>query len=206
MLGVPQEPGFNIRQRGLRFHKMIKGKLTYLRPLEKADLPVLIKGLNAEEVMWHLGPHFPFTERQAEVWLERLNASEEGKIFAICDKKGRVVGEVSLDRIHHRNRQAELVIALFDPADWGHGYGSDALRTLLRFLFEDMNFHRVQLLVHEDNERAIRIYEKLGFVREGRLRDENFRGGRYTATLLMAVLAGEFKGYSVTGRSRPGVE
>jgi len=172
---------------------MIRGKLTYLRPLEKADLPQLIKGLNAEEIMWHLGPHFPLTERQAEEWLQRFDASEECKAFAICDQSGRMVGEVALDRIHHRNRSAELTVAVFDPADWDRGYGSDALRALLRFLFEDMNFHRLQLLVHEDNERAIHVYEKLGFVREGRLRDENFRGGRYHASLVMGLLAGDFR-------------
>ncbi|MHB0885636.1 MAG: GNAT family N-acetyltransferase [Bacillota bacterium] len=172
---------------------MLKGRLTSLRPLEKSDLPRFIDGMNAEEVMWHLGPHLPISDREAEAWLERVSTSEDSKIFAICDGDGKMVGKIALDRIHHRNRSAELVIAIFDEPAWNRGYGTDALRTLLRFLFEQMSFHRVQLLVHEDNERAIHVYEKLGFVREGRLRDENFRGGRYTASLVMAVLADEFR-------------
>lgn len=172
---------------------MLKGRLTYLRPLEPSDLSRFVAGVNDEKVMWHLGPHLPLSEKEAEGWLERVSTSVESAIFAICSRDGRMVGEIAMDRIHHRNRSAELVIALFDEADWNRGYGTDALRTLLRFLFEQMNFHRLQLLVHEDNERAIHVYGKLGFVREGRLRDENFRGGRYTASLVMAVLADEFR-------------
>ncbi|MFN2157525.1 MAG: GNAT family N-acetyltransferase, partial [Anaerolineae bacterium] len=76
---------------------------------------------------------------------------------------------------------------------WGKGYGSDAIRTLLRFAFDEMNLHRVQLTVYEDNARAIRAYEKCGFRHEGRLRDAVYRKGRYYDMLLMSVLSGELQ-------------
>ncbi|HEY3316031.1 MAG TPA: GNAT family protein [Bacillota bacterium] len=171
---------------------MLHGHQTYLRPLAKSDLPTVLRGVNDEQVMFHLGPHFPFTEVEAEAWHEQSGRADRTKVMTICRKDDGVIGFLTLDRIHHRNRNGEVTIALFDQANWGRGYGTDALRTLLRFVFEEMNFHRIQLLVHEDNSRAIKAYEKLGFVREGLLRDENFRGGRYTDTLVMGVLAGEF--------------
>lgn len=172
---------------------MLRGQKTYLRPVTKSDLPTLLRGMNSEGVMFHLGPHFPYTDAEQEAWFQEISQSEHDRVFMICGGDDRPVGEVVLDRIHHRNRSGEILIALFDEADWGHGYGTDALRTLLRFAFDEMNFHRIQLLVHEDNDRAIKAYEKLGFVREGLLRDENFRGGRYTNTFVMGLLADEFR-------------
>ncbi len=94
--------------------------------------------------------------------------------------------------LNTRHRRAELGIVIGEKAYWGQGYGSDAIRTLLRFAFEEMNLHRVYLRVYEDNARGIRAYEKCGFCIEGRLREANYRKGRYHDELIMGVLRGEF--------------
>ncbi len=80
-----------------------------------------------------------------------------------------------------------------DKSYWSRGYGTDAIVTLLRFGFDEVNLHRVALEVNEDNARAIACYRKCGFVEEGRLRDHRFRRGEYRDTLIMGVLAGEFR-------------
>ena len=91
-----------------------------------------------------------------------------------------------------RNRHAELGVVIGEKAYWGQGYGSDAICTLLRFGFEEMNLHRIYLRVYEDNARGIRAYEKCGFCQEGRLREANFRQGRYHDELVMGILSHEF--------------
>jgi len=89
-----------------------------------------------------------------------------------------------------KNRNAIPGIALREKAYWGRGYGTAAVRTALRFAFQELNLHRVELEVVADTFWAIRCYEKACFVREGTRREAIFRDGRYNDLLVMAVLAG----------------
>jgi RimJ/RimL family protein N-acetyltransferase len=81
---------------------------------------------------------------------------------------------------------------LGEPEEWGKGYGSEATRLVLRYAFETLNLNRVWLHVYEYNERGLRAYEKAGFRREGRLRQEMFRDGRYWDTIVMGILRDEW--------------
>lgn len=88
-------------------------------------------------------------------------------------------------------RRAELGIALGDKAYWDGGYGTDTMRTLCRFGFEEMNLHRIELWVFEENVRAQHVYQKVGFTVEGRLRDAMYKAGHYQDGILMGLLEGE---------------
>lgn len=172
---------------------MIRGKLTYLRPVEKTDRDLLLKWANDETVMTYLNSHFPFSEAHEEAWIDRVSRSETDRSFVISAIDGPPVGTIGLRAINHRDRSAELGVSIYEKGYWGRGYGSDAIVALLRFVFEEMNFHRVQLDVHEDNLRARRAYEKCGFIVEGLLRGKTFRGGCYTNGILMSILAEDFR-------------
>ena len=91
------------------------------------------------------------------------------------------------------NRSAGLRIGLAPPAR-GQGLGSEALRLVLAHAFGTLRLHRVSLEVYAFNERAIHVYEKVGFRHEGRLRDALWWDGRPHDALLMAVLATEWEG------------
>ena len=93
-----------------------------------------------------------------------------------------------------RNRHAALGLLVGDRASWGQGYGTEATRLLVRDAFETWNLNRVWLHVYEFNERALHIYQKVGFRTEGRLRQETFRAGHYWDTLVMGLLREEWKG------------
>jgi len=69
------------------------------------------------------------------------------------------------------------------------GYGTDAVRTILRFAFDEMNLNRVWLHVHEDNARGIAVYRKCGFREEGRLRDVLLWDGVFHDAIVMSVLS-----------------
>ena len=81
---------------------------------------------------------------------------------------------------------------------WSHGYGTDAITTLLRYAFDEMNLHRVWLEVLDDNTRGIACYRKCGFVEEGRKRQDRYRSGSYHDTLVMGVLEDEFRALHAT--------
>jgi RimJ/RimL family protein N-acetyltransferase len=171
---------------------MIYGQKTRLRRIERQDIPTFVRWFGDPDVREFLVINRPISSAEEEKWFERKLAEEGSEIFAIETMDGTHIGNIELFDINERNRHAELGIVLGEKAYWGQGYGSDAIRTLLRFGFEEMNLHRVYLCVYEDNARGIRAYEKCGFRHEGRLREANYRKGRYYDELIMGILRHEF--------------
>jgi RimJ/RimL family protein N-acetyltransferase len=72
------------------------------------------------------------------------------------------------------------------------GYGTEAVRLAMRFGFEELNLNRIELCVFDHNPRGIRVYEKCGFVAEGRMRQASFRHGQYRDVLRYAILRSEW--------------
>ena len=108
--------------------------------------------------------------------------------FVIETLDGVPIGNIVLIGVDVAHRRAELGIAIGEKGDWGRGYGTDAIRVVLRFAFEVLKLRRVELITDVDNERGIRAYEKCGFVREGLLRAKRLRYGEPLDMLIMAVL------------------
>jgi RimJ/RimL family protein N-acetyltransferase len=102
-----------------------------------------------------------------------------------------LVGEIRLIGIHPCGR-AELAILIGEKAYWSRGYGGDAIRTLLRFAFEELGLRRVSLIADADNARGIACYERCGFRHEGVLRAHRLRYGKPLDMVAMAVLREEF--------------
>ncbi len=105
----------------------------------------------------------------------------------------RPIGMAELDGAQWTQGEAWLGIGLGERSFWGQGYGSDAARLIMRFGFEELNLHRISLTVFEYNPRAIRAYEKLGFVHEGRGRGLLLRDGRRWDILFMGLLRSEWQ-------------
>jgi RimJ/RimL family protein N-acetyltransferase len=120
----------------------------------------------------------------ALVWPDGSPADEPG---------GRFVGHPRLQRIDWQDRNATLAIGIFDRRFWSHGYGSEAIRLLLGYAFDALDLHRVGLRVLEYNTRAIRAYEKCGFVREGIERETKYVDGRWYGDIMMSILASDFR-------------
>jgi RimJ/RimL family protein N-acetyltransferase len=105
----------------------------------------------------------------------------------------RLIGFVGLDGILWTHGDAFVGIGIGDRAHWDKGYGTDAMRVILRYAFTELNLHRVSLDVFEYNPRAIRSYEKAGFVVEGRLRQFLRRDGRRWDMIYMGILRKEWE-------------
>lgn len=100
-----------------------------------------------------------------------------------------------------QNRNAECIIDIGEKECWGKGYGREALQLLLDYAFLELNLHRVSLRVFSFNEKAIRLYERLGFKDEGRSRQSLYRDGRWHDICHMGILQEE---YVTSKRSVPG--
>jgi len=103
---------------------------------------------------------------------------------------------IGITGLHHgrpEDRHSELGIMIGEKDYWSQGYGTDAVLTLLRFAFYQMNLNKVTLGVFDINPRARAVYDKLGFIEEGRSREEYFHDGRYVDVIRMSVLRREFE-------------
>ena len=176
---------------------MLTGRLVRLRAMEMTDLDRCAAWINDVEVTQHLSSEamYPFSRLAEEEWLAAAvrRTGYDNLSLAIETLEGRHIGSIGLHEARPNSRKASLGIMIGDKEHWSRGYGTDAILTLLRFVFEEMNLNRVWLEVHEDNARAIACYRRCGFVEEGRLRQDRYRGGRYLDTLVMGILVDEFQ-------------
>jgi UDP-4-amino-4,6-dideoxy-N-acetyl-beta-L-altrosamine N-acetyltransferase len=172
---------------------MIYGEKVRLRRVEREDIPTFVRWFNDPEVREFLVIDRPLSMAEEERWFERQLEDQSAELFAIETADGVHIGNIGLHDVNWQHRHAELGIFIGEKEYWGKGYGSDAVRTALRFAFETMNLRRVSLRVYEDNARGIRVYEKCGFQHEGRAREAIFRQGRYYDELRMGILDREFE-------------
>jgi RimJ/RimL family protein N-acetyltransferase len=175
---------------------MIEGKLVNLRTLEMGDLDKNVEWFNDREVTRHITMKYPMPRAAEEEWLREHTAALQSYgpvIYAIETKDGQYIGNVNFHVVQPESRKARLGITIGDKTCWSKGYGGDAIRTLVQFGFDAMNLNRVDLLVDEDNARAIACYEKVGFVHEGRMRQARYTRGRYVDHLVMGVLRSEWE-------------
>lgn len=162
----------------------------YLRAIELSDIDRTQKWHNDRGLYGMLVSPFRYVSHAAEEeWIRRKAAYSQTEIqLAICLREGdRHIGNVHLTDIDWIARHAGLGIFIGDEEHWSKGYGRQAVRLILRHAFEDLGLHRVHLVVLEDNDRAIRAYEKCGFVVEGRLRRHAYKRGRFRDLILMGI-------------------
>lgn len=174
---------------------MIEGKLIKLRAQETTDVDRLFAWINDRELTRFLGMRYQVSHAAEEAWV-RDRASKAiafGDVhFAIETKEGVHIGGISFHQTSPENRRARLGVMIGDKSYWSKGYGTDAMLTFLRFAFDEMNLHRVDLTVAAENGRAIACYRKCGFLEEVRQRRARYGRGRYGDQLIMGMLRDEF--------------
>lgn len=104
-----------------------------------------------------------------------------------------LVGYVVLYDIYWNLQTANVGIAIGNPIHRHKGYGRDGMQLILRYAFNELNLHRVGLTVLEHNQPARRMYESVGFVVEGILRDTDYRDGVRGNDIQMSILAPEWR-------------
>ena len=175
---------------------MLYGKRIRLRGNERSDLPKFIEWLNDPEVRRYLSMSLPISQAAEEQWFENMlkRPSEEQSLgIEIKDGDGwRLIGNCGFFDINWRVRSAEVGLFIGDKSCWNKGYGTEVMRLLLHHGFATLNLNRIFLRVDAENLGGIHAYEKAGFVHEARLRESDFREGKYSDDLIMSVLRSEW--------------
>jgi len=164
-----------------------------LRKPEPEDAANLYQYRNDPEVVRALGGFSSGYSLQAiREWIQRRQAPSDDLVWAIADPgTNTCLGHVGLYRIDHRVRACEFAILIGDSARWGKGIGREVSAAVLAYGFDELNMNRIELSVIASNTRAERLYQGLGFVREGLKRQAQYRAGEYVDVILMAILRSE---------------
>lgn len=175
-----------------------------LRPFEPHDVAHLYDFRNDWQVTQYLGGFSSgYSRRNLQDWIKFHRNRDDEVLWAIAEKKAnRCIGHVGLYKIDPRLRKAEFAIIVGDPKWQGKGIGRSATVALIDWGFDQLNLHKISLSVLASNKRAIRLYETLGFRREGVLRDEQFRDRKWVDVVLMSLLEREWKSRNGGGARR----
>ena len=170
---------------------MLTGKNVKLVPLDERHLDAIMEGWNNPEMRKYLGGYFPNSRESEKEWMRSAQESMKRRsdVHLVIEKSedDSFIGTVAVHDINWVSHSGTIGIAIHKPENWNKGYGTEALKLLMKFCWNSLNMRRLDLTVHEFNERAMRVYEKLGFKECGVFHKRFFIDGKYVNTHIMEV-------------------
>jgi RimJ/RimL family protein N-acetyltransferase len=167
---------------------ILRGHRVILRPPRAEDVAARLRlGIDPEIHRMYGGSRDalrPLTEEWAARWVEHLR--DHGHAWVI--DAGGLIGAIRLDGVNLADRRASLAVGIEDPTKLGRGLGSEAIALVLDYAFAELGLHRLSVRVIAYNARAIRAYEKCGFVVEGREREAACIDGVWHDDIIMGLL------------------
>ena len=146
---------------------IIRGEKTILRTMTVDEVPTFFKWATQSEStpFWYDDGRVPTYEEFTQDWKRYYfdgSEPEKGRCFVIL-VGNRAIGQINYNNINRENNSVELDIIIATDTDKNKGYGTDAVKTLSRYLFQNMNIQVCWIEPIAINTRAIRAYEKAGF-------------------------------------------
>jgi RimJ/RimL family protein N-acetyltransferase len=175
---------------------LLVGERVRLTSIKENDKLLLEEWFNDVEFMRHYDmlPAIPQTVADLDEMINGFKNTANRYLFAIRDKQtGELLGVAGFDEIMWSNGTALVFIGIGNKACRGKGFGNEALGLLLDYGFNELNLYKLQLSVLSYNTAAIKLYEKLGFVREGNYREYILRDGIRHDLYLYGLLKREYE-------------
>jgi ribosomal-protein-alanine N-acetyltransferase len=170
-----------------------KIRLCVLDP--QADLHAYERWVNDTETTEHMSiGRYPITKTKLIEYIKRYNSSQDFLLGIFLKEDDRHIGNITLHYIDTQNRSAEIGILIGEKDCRGHGYGREAVAVLAAHAFNRLGLHKLTTGMVEGNIASQRMFEKAGFVQEGRLRESFYINGRYCDCLRYGLIASEWKG------------
>jgi RimJ/RimL family protein N-acetyltransferase len=170
---------------------VLQGELVTLRPVQAADAVFLTD--TDPEAFRLTGSHRTYPAAALENWYATRADFDDRLDLAIIDRStGEFAGEVVLNDLVPENKSCNFRILLVGDRNRGRGLGTEATRLILAHAFETVRLHRVELSVYAFNPRARRVYDKVGFVYEGTMRDALCWDGEWIDADTMSILDREW--------------
>lgn len=173
---------------------MICGHQVGLRPVEEQDLPLLVRWRNDPRTRANFLTPCLLSLGSQKKWYEGLSKDPTRIQFMIVRlEDNKPIGTIGLSRIDYRNQSAENGPLLIDPSERDRGLALDAARTTVRYIFKELNLHRITLQVYAFNTASLRMVMRVGMRQEGVLRKAAFVNGEFQDVILLGLLREEWQ-------------
>ncbi len=173
----------------------LNGDEKRIRSLRRDDLDILREWDSDPELQQLTGRKFDADEEMTGWWAS-VERDRSRLAVAIVDNEGRLIGDIELENVSWRAREAELRIAIGDKTCWNRGFGTEALTEMANVAWAQLGLKSLYLRVSEKNVRAIHSYRKVGFRKVGRLSATGRLQGRQNLVLMRLNLASSSQGVS----------
>jgi RimJ/RimL family protein N-acetyltransferase len=174
----------------------LKGIKVNLRRVQKSDADSIAENANDALVTQYLFTPYPYTVVDALDFIassHRMHRNNTSYPFGIEHKEERkIIGTIGLYRVDHVNRNAEVGFWL-GRKYWRQGMTSEAINLILDFAFNERDFHRIYARVMHPNTASLKLLDKLGFTKEGTMRQAVYRDNEWLDFVWFAMLKNEFK-------------
>lgn len=168
------------------------GLIVTVRPFQKSDIRKKVEWINNPENNQFLHYDIPLKISRTEKWFDD-NQERTDRFDAIIEADGVPCGTIGLLRIDYKNFKAEYYIAMGETKLKGKGISTQASRQILRYAFQKIGLNKVYLYTEVDNIPAQRLFEKVGFVKEGCLKADLFSKGRFVDRYVYGICKECFK-------------
>ena len=161
---------------------IIYGNTVLLRAIESEDNELLLSMINDPETEQMVGgSSWPVSKEDQKRWFEQQIGNKGSVLRCMIVRKDdeQAVGTVILSNIDQKNGTAEIHIKIVNNEFRGHGYGKDAIATMVQYAFDEMRLNCIYSVVLVHNEASARLFERAGFSKEGILRERIYKCGHY---------------------------
>lgn len=163
------------------------------RQLVPLDAEMILGWRNSPEVANYMYRIDPISPEEHQIWMSYILSNPDSVYCRIIQEGTQPIGLMSLTSINHRQRSCEWGGYLAPAVEKGKGNGKVALSESLRIAFEELHLNRVTVEVLSSNLRALKLYESVGFVREGILRQRTWHGTEPKDAICLAILETDWK-------------
>lgn len=170
--------------------KNLETQRLLLRPVDKSDQMLVFEGFSHPDVTRYLDLTYPtFDAANAQMeWYFNNRKQGTGYAWVVCNKRnGAQMGIFSLYYIHTIHRRAELGYWLL-PAYWNAGYAAEGLQAVLHHAAHNLQLHRISAEVEPANKTSLSLLGKLGFERDGILRDFEWKNGAFQSLEVWSII------------------
>jgi|SRR5690625_303529 len=172
---------------------MLIGENVYLRLMEERDIPFKVRWINDPSIRETLNFEYPISEVGTKKWLSNISGNMSRKDFVVCKlNDDDPIGYGGLLNIDYKNSKAESYMGIGNKSFHGKGFGSEIRMLILDYGFNELNLNKVYSYVWEMNKAMINLNEKVGFKKEGLLRQDILSHGELRNRYIMSILKNEY--------------